>query len=201
MRIDNLDQSELERLVRRVEKLERAAPIGFSSITRGSLRVASPEGLIVEGSEKVTGTLDVTGTLTIEGTLNGNGTITWTGPATLSGDATVAGPLHVNGATDINGDTTVKGPFHVQGSTDITGTLAVAGATTLSNDLTVGSGGKISLGGLSLESSPVGAGAINFLPTGGISASIDGSIIITSPDLATMVVIGGGKITVNGRAL
>lgn len=114
MIIDDLKDGEVARQSHRTRRVEVAAPLGFSSITRGALRVASPEGLIVEGSEKVSGTLDVTGTLTNTGTTNLNG------PTVITGDATVNGPLHVDGDTDINGATTLNGDLAVAAGGGIT---------------------------------------------------------------------------------
>lgn len=59
---------------RRVRDMEGASPIGFSSVTRGTFRVASDEGLLVEGQAHVTGLL------------SGSGQIDWTGPAEFTGD-------------------------------------------------------------------------------------------------------------------
>lgn len=162
--LDNPMQGELRDLLRRVRQLETGSPLGNTSITRGALRVASPEGLIVEGSETVSGTLDVTGTLVLSGVLNGDGTITWTGPTNLQG------------VTVITGDTTVQGPFHVDGATDINGTLAVKGATTLSNDLNVTTGGGITIDSTNaLQLSPGGNHAVQWA-LGAYLASNDGGV-------------------------
>lgn len=160
--LDNPAQGELRDLLRRVRQLEAGSPLGNSSITRGALRVASPEGLIVEGSEKVTGTLDITGTLTISGILNADGTITLTGPVTMTGET------NLNGPTTLNGDTTQQGPFHVKGDTDITGDTALNG------NMTVGAGGKIKVGGMTLDPAVSGAGTV-----GGISAPV--TLLLSAP--------------------
>ena len=138
---DPSGKSEIADLYRRIRALEAGSPLGNSSITEGRLRVASPEGLLVEGSARVSGQLDVdgtetvSGTLTVTGTLNADGTISLTGPVTITG------------TTSMEGDTTQVGAHHVQGDQDITGTLAVKGAATLENDLTVQIGGKITVAG------------------------------------------------------
>lgn len=155
MAVRNIDENEWKELKDRVRKLESGSPTGFTSITRGSLRVASPEGLIVEGSQRVSGTLRVTGTEIVDGTLRITGTLTVQGPTTLggrttiSGDTTVSGRfdvdgpvtvdgnLNINGTTKITGDTTVSGPFHVDGDTDVDGRLQINGQTTLAGDTTV----------------------------------------------------------------
>lgn len=50
MRHRNLKDPVVVDTPRRVRSLEGASPIGFSSLTRGGLRIASQEGLTVEGS-------------------------------------------------------------------------------------------------------------------------------------------------------
>jgi len=175
--MDNLNAPALEELVRRIEKLERGAPVGFSSVSRGALRITSAEGLIVQGSAKVSGTLavtgteNVTGTLNVSGTLNADGTISLKGPVTISGATSITGnvtatgttalngPVNIAGATKVTGvtrlegDTTQVGAHHVQGNQDITGTLAVKGAATLENNLTLsGTNAKITAGVLSIDS-------------------------------------------------
>jgi len=174
--MDNLNAPALEELVRRIEKLERGAPVGFSSVSRGALRITSAEGLIVQGSAKVSGTLavtgteNVTGTLNVSGTLNADGTISLKGPVTISGATSITGnvtatgttalngPVNIAGATKVTGvtrlegDTTQVGAHHVQGNQDITGTLAVKGAATLENNLTLsGTSAKIIAGVVSLD--------------------------------------------------
>jgi hypothetical protein len=73
-KIDNLNDGEMKDVLRRLRALEKQASAGFTSVNRGAFRIASPEGLIVEGSAKVTGEL------------KGEGTLNWTGPVNVSGD-------------------------------------------------------------------------------------------------------------------
>ncbi len=137
---------ELNRLVGRVARLEAGANLGFSSITRGSLRIASTEGLIVEGSARVSGSLNVTGTETVSGTLNvvgvlmGNGEIVWTGPASFTGDTDIGGTLDVTGNAKFTANTEIGGTLKV------TGTTRLEAAVTLLNDLIVQGAGKIRVG-------------------------------------------------------
>lgn len=176
-RIDNLNEPEMAQVLRRLKALETAAPLGRSAISRGALRILSPEGLIVKGSASVTGVLKgvgsllwdgivtLTSTFTAKGTALFTGLFTARGTTRFEGDTTQVGPFHVTGATDITGaltakgmtrfegDTTQVGAHHVQGNQDITGTLAVKGATTLEalitlmNNMIVNSGGKITIDG------------------------------------------------------
>lgn len=103
MSIDNLNADLIRDLMRRVHDLETMAPVGFTDVTEGALRILSAEGLIVEGSAKVTGTLQVTGFL------NGDGTITWTGTSNFSGPTNITGPVDMTGAVDVLGNMAVKG--------------------------------------------------------------------------------------------
>ena len=103
---DPTGSDSMRELVKRIRRLETGSPLGNSSITKGSLRIASAEGLIVEGSAKVTGTLAVTGIL------NANGTVT------LTGTVGISGPLDITGNTTLSGDLTV----------DSAGQITVAGA-------------------------------------------------------------------------
>lgn len=100
MRHDDLNEDELAKLVRRIEKLERAAPLGFSSIERGALRILSEEGLVIgeaEGENAGQGSQKVYGTVEITGTLRGDGTIDWEGPVQLKGQVDVTGRMRVQG--------------------------------------------------------------------------------------------------------
>lgn len=100
-------KQEIRDLMRRIRVLESASPLGYSSITEGALEIRSPEGLIVEGSAKVSGTL------------TGSGTFDWTGPVNLKGAQSVTGP------TTFTGMMTVNGPWALNGNGEITGNVAV----------------------------------------------------------------------------
>jgi len=211
--VDNLNSSELKDILRRLHILETTQPVGYTSVSEGALRIVSAEGLIVEGSESVTGTLTVSGTLTMSGTLNADGTITFTGPVTISGatgitgpltvtgntalngDTTVNGPFHVKGATDITGDATVVGPFHVKGATDITGTLGIKGESTLEGDMAVTGGGKVTVGSMVLDPALSNGGAV-----GGLSAPV--AIYLQAPTVATSgALFVGGTVSADNVSL
>ncbi|MDQ1206608.1 hypothetical protein [Microbacterium sp. SORGH_AS_0862] len=103
----------------RLKTLETTAPVGFTSITRGALRVASAEGLIVEGSARVSGTLIVSGEETVDGQL------TITGTLIVSGNTEISGPTTITGTFGIDGNTTLTGNFTVSEG----GEIVIAGAT------------------------------------------------------------------------
>lgn len=117
----------IRKLVERIERLERSAPVGFTAVSRGALRITSDEGLIVEGSARISGTLDGDGHLIWSGDVVFTGPFTIDGTTVQNGEFTVTGPFHVNGTTDINGKTTVNGQFDVVGPSKFTGTVTIDG--------------------------------------------------------------------------
>jgi|GEM_PF-4511405 len=130
-RIDRPDEDPIVAIERRVRKLETQDPLGWSSITRGQLRIGGSAIMLVDSS----------GGLVVHGSINGDGTITWTGAFTLSGLTKLLG------TTSFEGDTTQKGPFHVKGNSDFTGTVLINGDATLLKNLLVNDPGKITIDG------------------------------------------------------
>lgn len=134
---------------RRVQRQERSAPLGFSSITRGGLRVQSADGIQVRTvaggapGMRVTGLQVVDGTLRITGTLEGGGTWTWTGALTQTGTTNLNGPWNMNGAGTIAGNVTQTGN------------------TSMTGNFTVAAGGKITVGSMTIDPS-ISGGAITF---------------------------------------
>lgn len=175
---DNLDDDAIKDIIRRIRILENGAPVGFTAITRGQLRVASNEGLLVQGSAKVEGWLVVTGTANVVGTLQGSGAIIWSGPASFSGD------------TDIGGTLNVGASAHFTGNTTIGGSLVVNGAAQLNSDLVL-AGGRIVGGGMVIQSGQIafiGGGVIqesggSFLISPSSAVLIDGDLIVTDTAL------------------
>lgn len=138
------DDSSLEAMVRelqrRIRVLETQAPVGFTAVSRGALRILSAEGLIVEGSARVGGLLAVTGTETVDGRLEGSGVLDWSGAVWLRGSVMIPGNLTGVGTLLWSGPWELRGNGSITGNATILGTLAVNGAATLNNDLTLGSG-------------------------------------------------------------
>ncbi|MET0716417.1 MAG: hypothetical protein ABWY57_16040 [Mycetocola sp.] len=140
---DRLDVDEIPDIFRRIRRLECGANLGFASITRGSLRVASNEGLIVEGSMKVSGFSIITGTerviglLEVLGDLVASGTISLTGPTDITGAVDITGDMHIDGTTELTKTLTVNSP----------GKIIVAGGasplTLESGEMSFGTGGAI----------------------------------------------------------
>ncbi|WP_404475130.1 hypothetical protein [Microbacterium aerolatum] len=177
-RDDSSLEAQVAEILRRIRVLETQAPVGFTSVTRGALRVASNEGLLVEGSAKVDGWLVVTGTERVTGRLEGSGTFDWTGPMNLRGAQSVTGP------TTFTGQVTVNGPWDLNGNGDITGNVVVrsGGAITVQ-----GPGGNVTL------SSSYSAPRINL---GG--AQIDGGSALTFTAGTTVIYFANGTIRIAG---
>ena len=176
--------------------------------TPGNNMSIGRDGLLVYGGGSIT--IDNNGGITItgpdgqivgSGTINWTGTMTNTGPTNLNGPTGVAGTLNVTGNSAFGGTLDILGDTNISGDTVVQGTLNVVNSAAFGANVDIVSPGRLKIGdGLQMEPSVAGGGSINFLPSGGISAGL-GRIILTSPDLLTVVEIGGGKITVNGREL
>jgi len=201
-------------LVKRVRRLEAGSPLGNSSISKGSLRIASAEGLIVEGSAKISGILRGIGQFiwesifTVTGAALFSGTFTANGTTRFEGDTSQIGAFHVVGPTDVTGDftargtnrlegdTTQVGAHHVQGNQDITGTLAVKGTASLESRLTVNSPGDIRLGGTIPMT--IGNATVSF-DSGGNLAGYSGGVRLKSGGTQDLVVSTGG-VSITGAS-
>lgn len=105
-RWENLNDPPMSRERRKTQALQGGSPLSDSSITRGRLRIASDEGLLVEGIATIEGLIDVTGQQTVDGSIEVTGVQTvsgelrgipkngrpaklvWQGPADFTGDVT-----------------------------------------------------------------------------------------------------------------
>lgn len=176
-------------ILQRLSVLERQAKNGFSSITRGSLRVASAEGLIVQGSARVSGALIVSGNESVTGTLEVSGVQHVTGTLIVDGDLDVNGPTNITGATvitgtfQIDGATTINGVTVVNGDMDINGTLDLAGT------LNVTGGGKIQAGSVVIDGT-----------SGGRIASPSATLALVGPGGPTGISLTG-NVTVRNNML
>lgn len=193
MRIDNLsnNSSEIKDMARRIRALELATPLNSASISRGALRILSEEGLIVEGSARVSGVLAVAGTENVTGTLN------------VSGTANIDGPLLVDGATSLRGATTITGDVTVNGGGSITvagGTPATLGVTSLGLpglEFSAGNALISTTSGLLMKSGTTGgrvsasSGAVsmalgsNSIAIGGTQISLSGTTVVSGSFSAT----------------
>ncbi|MCU1596872.1 MAG: phage endopeptidase [Glaciihabitans sp.] len=168
--IDNLSSSnqEIRALFHRLERLERAAPVGFSTVSRGALHITSPEGLIVDGSELVNGTLTIVGVLEADGTVALTGVLTNTGTTNLNGPTAIAG------------------------------TLSVSGATSLAAALTIGTGGKIVVNGMTIGKLASGIGGISWGTSFPSLYSDGSQVAIGASSSQYVSVGTGGPAMVNG---
>lgn len=197
--IDNPHDDQIAEIFSRLDAVENLAQLGNSSITRGALRVASNEGLLVEGSAKVSGWLVVTGTL------KGTGTFDWSGDLILSGSQHVTGPtvfdgsLRVNGPIDVYGLWKLIGNGQIQGNVVITGNVDVnspgriritggpSPATLEDGRMSFGTGGQVladtSVGGVKLEAGDavVNAGSVASMRKGGTSIIVGANGVTINP--------------------
>jgi hypothetical protein len=173
MRSDNLDDDPVADLARRVKILEKGNNLGYSSISEGSLRVASVEGLIVEGSERVTGLLLVDGTLQVTGTESVTGTLV------VSGGQIITGTFRIDGETTINGHTVINGTTDIEGHTTFNGPTDIIGALGLSGSMTVKPGG-----GIDVQNGTVKVGSMRLDPNVSSGAMVfsNGAQVFTNGD-------------------
>lgn len=149
-KIRNLATGNLGDIAKQQHRDQYATPLNGSSVGSGGQRFYGTGKLSVENEG-----LYVKGVANISGTLNGSGTFNWTG------DVNVTGP------TKLGGNTTVSGKLDVTGAMATKSTLSVEGITTLKNDLRVVSGGKVTVGGMTLDPTAEG-GSIIFSGGGGV---------------------------------
>lgn len=180
--------AEIRALKERVRILETATPLQDASVTRGRLRVASDDGLVVQQTPtggagiRVTGLQIVDGTLRITGTLEGAGTWTWTGPWTLAGAGT------------ISGNTTGTGTLTWTGPWNLNGVGTIAGNVTQTGDLNVTGGGSITAGLITIDPSTAG-GSIGFGGGRHIDAA---SGYLGIYDGSRFVVFNSSGVSING---
>ncbi|WP_424462871.1 peptidoglycan DD-metalloendopeptidase family protein [Pseudoclavibacter helvolus] len=217
MLIDNLadPQAPVEEIKTRLDTVETQAPMGYSSVTDGQIRIASPEGLWVEGEGgikldgrmdaqgviSITGllelldgsTLTVKGTASVEGSFTASGTNNLTGTNNLSGPTTVSGTLTGTGDFTLNGVTRLNGNTFITGNSTITGSMTVMSAFTTSGDTTLG--GTLTIAGATTVN--------NTFRTNG-AVTVAGSITVTgSASFNSSLAISGAAtlsstLTVNG---
>lgn len=197
MRSDNLDDDPLVDLQRRVKILEKGNNLGYSSISEGSLRVASADGLIVEGSARVSGILLVTGTENVDGTLSVSGHLIVSGDMTVSGPTVITGTFRIDGETTINGRTVVNGDMDVNGKSVFNGDMDVNGALDLSGTLTVTGGGKIQAGVVVIDGTSGG----RIAAPGATLSLVATEITTTGGFRATNNALVEGNLTVLGNTI
>lgn len=143
------------RLTRDVRVLQTQAPVGFTAVSRGALRILSNEGLIVDGSARVAGWLVVTGTGRVVGRLEGSGTLDWTGPWFLRGAGQITGNLNLTGDTTLDGDLSLGSGRFIAGPVVID-RLGPAGGRIRSSGQMIIDGSSIYLGASTTIEGPLG---------------------------------------------
>lgn len=93
----------IEKLLKRVERLESAAFLEDSSITEGRMR-------FIGGTLRI----DSGGTAEIDGTLAGVGDFTWSGPWVFEGEGDITGNVGVSGNLELSGAITVPGTYPIK---------------------------------------------------------------------------------------
>lgn len=119
-----IDGNNIAAMVRQNQQQANSAPIGYSSVTQGGLRIASAEGLTVEGSQSISGTSDISGTQNVSGTHNVSGV------QNVSGTQNQTGPINVNGAYTGVGAESHAGTQTYTGNETHAGTLGYTGNET-----------------------------------------------------------------------
>lgn len=131
----------LDRLIRKVDRLEAGGMLENSSITNGRLRFVGGLLRLDSGAR-----LEVVGTASIEGPLAIKGTLT------VTGTASIEGPLTIKGTTVVEGDLSVTKTL------DVTATTKLQGVVTLLKDLILQAPGKIKAG--TIEINPTDNGGV-----------------------------------------
>lgn len=196
-------------LQRRQSRQEKAANLGFSSITRGGMRVQSPEGIRVNqvpggaAGLRVTGVQLVDGTLRISGVLEGGGTFSWSGTIDQIGATTLRGPVSITGQS---GSLTVAAETVLQGLTRILANLQVEadGQITVGGvRLLPGSGGQVIVdaGGRIIIQGADGDTVLNnskITFPNGTTVSTEGDGVVISQDGVSVGIVGGVARMRNG---
>jgi len=141
MAVRNLKTSQRKKQKDAIRRSQTASPTGFASITRGQFRIASDEGLLVQGSQRVTGRLNIDGIEIVDGQLLVNGSFV------LAGNADFTGPVAIRGVLRIEGDTWMVGPVRIEGDLDLSGKTIMTGDLDLLGNLRVKADGTITVEG------------------------------------------------------
>jgi hypothetical protein len=197
-KFDNLNDSQVPDLLRRIERLERASPVNNTAIGRDGIEVYDGGVItITNGGLSVTGTANIIGTLIASGIIDFTGDVTISGPLDVEGLMTLVGDLVVAsggkitaGNIELNPDGSAKfGTMTISPAGKIT-----SGSAEINPDgsvkfgvLTIDTNGKVTAGGVSLDPSYL-SGSLRFS---------NGTYVAATPNGAQMVKSGGGAVTVS----
>lgn len=170
MRINRLGGDDhFDRILRENRVVQRAAPLGRTSVTNGHTEFNGNESILVNGSGKVTGWWIVTGWLKVVGTLLMEGFMS------ITGNVTATGIFNQNG------------PWNLAGTGGITGDVSSTGNWTQTGFYTISAGGKITvLGPLPMVIGTTSGGRPGIAFPGGVLSSSADRIVME----------GGGSVGV-----
>lgn len=162
-----------KRVEKRLQRTERAAPLGNSSITRGGLRVKSADGILAQSvaggapAVRVTGLQVVDGVLRVSGTIEGGGVFSWSGSLDQVGSTTLRGPVAITGQS---------------GTLTVDAETVLRALTRVLANLQVEAGGQITVGGVKLLPS---SGGVVLVEAGGriIIQGADGDTVLNNSRL------------------
>lgn len=140
----------------------------------------------VTGPTTLAGATDITGDTTVTGSLDIDGPTTVTGRFETTGSVFINGAAQINGTTTINGNTTVEGRFEINGSTFLDGATRITGTTTVVGDFNVTTGGKITVGGTTIDPS-LNDGAVNFASGGSLKGASGGVALQSGSSTVTVL--------------
>lgn len=193
----------LQRIVRRLDRIESGAILENASITRGQLRIIGGTLRVDSGGNAV-----IVGMLSINGLTTVTGTFRVSGPWELSGNGEITGNVTIAGNVTATGEWTQIGEWHLNGDGSITGDVDITGILTLMSELRVSSAGKITVGTMTLDPTTRG-GSLKF--SGGpevyasgttlalYSGALNGASVELSPGLAKVSAGGARWIEVNAN--
>lgn len=181
MRVDNLDRSQIEDLLRRVRNLENATPLSHASIGANGLRVYDGGMITIEN-----------GGLVVAGTAEIIGRLIATGQVFLVGEVVISGPLDVSGPVDVSGIMTVLNDLVIASG----GKFTAGSAEILPDGSATFAGMKISKEGKITSGSAVinPDGSVVF---GTFKIGTDGKVEIN----ADVTIKSGGKIKAGGLTI
>lgn len=162
-----------------------ASPLGYTSISEGSLRILSSEGLIVVGTARTTGTQYV------DGRLEGAGTFDWTGPMWLRGSIMLPGTLTGVGSLLWSGPWELRGAGDITGDVELDGDLSLGSGRFIAGPVTIDklgpAGGRIASSGQMIVEGASGVRILGALTTSAITALGDvivGDLFVTNLDVS-----------------
>lgn len=168
----------LQRILRRLDRVESGAMLENASITNGRLRIIGGTLRVDSG-----GSVQIVGTLSIDGTTTVTGSFKVTGPWRLEGDGTITGNVVGTGTLTWNGPWNLNGAGKIAGNTDLTGDLNVTG------------GGKIKAGNVTIDPSSNG-GSVKF--GSGPEVYAAGGELSLYSGIGSFVTLNGSSAKLNG---